>query len=138
MANSDNVLRGGLTPKHIDIRELFRVLKFSPFKPEILKPPKDGSAADSGNSPYYYKYPAPVREFSLTVIGGGENRYAETGPSIIIVTEGELHIADSAKRNTAILKKGESAFIPAGSALRGLDFSGNYTAYTAGIGETEN
>jgi mannose-6-phosphate isomerase len=132
MANSDNVLRGGLTPKHIDLKELFKVLKFSPFKPQILKP------ADSGNSSSCYKYPAPAREFSLTVIKGGENRYAETGPSIIIITEGELRIEDSVKRNTVILKKGESAFIPQGAAGQGLNFSGNYTAYAAGIGETEN
>jgi mannose-6-phosphate isomerase len=38
MANSDNVLRGGLTSKHVDIEELTRILKFVPFRPEILRP----------------------------------------------------------------------------------------------------
>jgi mannose-6-phosphate isomerase len=137
MANSDNVLRGGLTPKHIDIKELFRVLKFSPFKPEILKPV--GNGADNDNSPACYKYPAPAREFSLSCYSSSNSTnsnivYNEKGPSIIIVTDGELRIEDSAKRNTVLLKKGESAFIPASSALKGLDFSGDYNAYTAGIG----
>ncbi|AEF80800.1 mannose-6-phosphate isomerase, class I [Leadbettera azotonutricia] len=138
MANSDNVLRGGLTPKHIDIKELFRVLKFSPFKPVILKP----AGTDAGNTPAFFRFPTPAREFALGCYknsnsANSEITYNEKGPSIIIVTDGELHIADNVKRNTVILNKGESAFIPASSALRGLSFSGNYTAYAAGIGEKE-
>ena len=38
MANSDNVLRGGLTPKHIDVPELLRVLDFAPVHPADLSP----------------------------------------------------------------------------------------------------
>ena len=38
MANSDNVLRGGLTPKHIDVPELLRVLDFTPVDADSLKP----------------------------------------------------------------------------------------------------
>ena len=40
MANSDNVLRGGLTPKHIDVPELLKVLDFKPQQIEILKEKK--------------------------------------------------------------------------------------------------
>ncbi len=36
MANSDNVVRGGLTPKHVDVRELLRVLRFEPEPPRLL------------------------------------------------------------------------------------------------------
>jgi mannose-6-phosphate isomerase len=133
MANSDNVLRGGLTPKHIDIEELFRVLKFSPFKPEIIKPVGTEAALPC------YKYPAPAGEFSLSCYKSSNSTnsdtiYTEKGPSIIIVIDGELRITDNVKRNTVILKKGESAFIPAGAAREGLNFSGAYTAYAAGIG----
>jgi mannose-6-phosphate isomerase class I len=39
MANSDNVLRGGLTPKHVDVPELMKVLEFAPMQPEIIQPP---------------------------------------------------------------------------------------------------
>ena len=38
MANSDNVLRGGLTPKHVDVPELLRVLDFTPTTEETLRP----------------------------------------------------------------------------------------------------
>lgn len=39
MANSDNVLRGGLTPKHVDVPELLRVLDFAPTPKARLRPP---------------------------------------------------------------------------------------------------
>ena len=134
MANSDNVLRGGLTSKYIDIPELMHVLDFSPFKPEIIKGIGDASGE--------YEYPVPSREFSLSVIKGGENIYLETGPSIIFVTEGKLTINTPASAGginmipEIILEKGESAFIPAGN--KGLIFSGGYTLYTAGIGLITN
>ena len=38
MANSNNVLRGGLTPKHVDVDELLRVLTFNPGQAEVLQP----------------------------------------------------------------------------------------------------
>lgn len=123
MANSDNVLRGGLTPKHIDLPELFRILNFKASRPDILREPDD-----SGDM--YYRYPAPCREFSLFAVKNSSHIYSETGPAIIIVTRGELAIRG--KTGETILKKGESAFIPAKHGS--LQFSGNYTLYMAGIG----
>ena len=38
MANSDNVLRGGLTPKHVDVPELLRILDFHPVPEASLRP----------------------------------------------------------------------------------------------------
>ncbi|HMA67154.1 MAG TPA: mannose-6-phosphate isomerase, class I, partial [Desulfosalsimonadaceae bacterium] len=55
MANSDNVLRGGLTAKHVDVAELMRALDFTPRKSEILTP-QAGAACES-------VYPTPVAEF---------------------------------------------------------------------------
>jgi mannose-6-phosphate isomerase len=126
MANSNNVLRGGLTPKHVDIPELLRVLDFTPFQPEILK---IEDASESTVSVGEYEYPVPCKEFSLSVIRGGTHIYLETGPSIVLVTQGELIINGLAE---TVLKKGESAFIPAGNSR--LKFSGNYTVYAAGTG----
>jgi mannose-6-phosphate isomerase class I len=76
-----------------------------------------------------YEYPVPCKEFSLSIIKGGTQVYLETGPSIVLVTQGEL-IINGLKET--ILKRGESAFIPAGN--NGLKFSGNYTVYAAGTG----
>jgi mannose-6-phosphate isomerase len=121
MANSDNVLRGGLTPKYVDVDELMRILVFSPFRPEILRPEPFSPAAS--------RYACPCGDFSLTVMkGAGENvPYQAEGPSIMIVTEGELR-ADAGEKS-AVLRRGESAFVPAGARL---DFSGDYTLYAAG------
>jgi mannose-6-phosphate isomerase len=130
MANSDNVLRGGLTPKHIDLKELFRVLEFSPHRPRILSP-----GEDNGKGASVFKYPVPCREFSLSILTGGENACYESGPSIVMVTQGEVRVSDNSGREETVLKKGESAFIPAGAVSRGLRFSGRYTLYAAGTGK---
>ncbi|MCB2148000.1 MAG: mannose-6-phosphate isomerase, class I, partial [Deltaproteobacteria bacterium] len=60
MANSDNVLRGGLTPKHVDVPELLSVFRFEETPIKILEPVTVGPA-ESG-------YDCPAEEFSLTVI----------------------------------------------------------------------
>jgi mannose-6-phosphate isomerase len=112
MASSDNVLRGGLTPKHIDIPELTRILMFSPFMPEILDP-----AAGGGENPDFFRYPAPCGEFSLSRRwGGGKGeRYAEEGPSIVLLTEGRALLSRGGA--SLSLEGGESAFIAAGTEV---------------------
>jgi len=66
MANSDNVLRGGLTPKHIDIEELIQHIEFEPTNPTILKGDVIG--------PFEIQFPCPVPDFGLTKIAlmGGQ------------------------------------------------------------------
>jgi mannose-6-phosphate isomerase len=117
MANSDNVLRGGLTSKHIDPPELFDILTFSAFKPEILHP-----------NPL--KYPVTCTEFALSVIKDN-GVWTENGPAIIIVTQGEVTIASS--EGVENLKQGESAFIAAGNAEK-FSLNGKFTLYIAGTG----
>ena len=126
MANSDNVLRGGLTAKHVDIGELTRVLDFSPCQPEILAPPPGGSAR--------FTYPAPCDEFALSVYDSfgreTEMAFAESGPAICVVVAGEALLAGS--RDTLSLKRGESAFIPAGAA-KPVRLRGECTLYAAAL-----
>jgi mannose-6-phosphate isomerase len=125
MANSDNVLRGGLTAKHADIPELVHILRFSPFLPEILRPPPGGS---------FFRYPSPGGEFSLSVLSGGAIPFPDAGPSIVAVTEGRAFFsgADTGGKPFT-LGQGESAFIPARASPEGLFLSGAYTLYAAGI-----
>jgi mannose-6-phosphate isomerase len=124
MANSDNVLRGGLTSKHIDIPELMKVLDFNPLKPQIIKPEAHFSC---------FTYPAPCEEFSLTVIrgtGGVINMPATLAQSasIGIVTEGEVSVSGT------VLKRGESAFFPsANSGESPLALQGHFTFYIASV-----
>jgi len=123
MANSDNVLRGGLTPKHIDIPELLNILDFNPFKPDILKAPESVTGI--------FRYPSGCDEFSLSIMrsANGKTAFTEEGPAICIVTEGELIISDKT------FKKGESVFIPAGGKDSSpLFFAGNYCLYVAALG----
>jgi len=120
MADSDNVLRGGLTSKHVDREELFRILDFSEYRPEILKVPEPAVS--------WYTYPSPAGEFSLTVMQGerAEFQYHRTGPSIVLLTEGTASVSGTD------LSKGDSVFIP---AEKSLIFSGTFTAYAAGVNE---
>jgi len=131
MADSDNVLRGGLTPKHIDVPELMKVLDFNPLKPQIMKPETNFSR---------FTYPVPCEEFSLTVIRGtgGVVALPETSPlalaqsaSIGIVTEGEVSVSGM------ILKQGESAFFPAADKTANgespLTLQGHFTLYIASV-----
>ncbi|PNI01537.1 mannose-6-phosphate isomerase, class I [Vibrio diazotrophicus] len=57
MANSDNVVRCGLTPKHVDTRELLEITDFSPITPATVK----GRANTDGSTDYI----VPVDDFAL-------------------------------------------------------------------------
>jgi mannose-6-phosphate isomerase len=121
MANSDNVLRGGLTTKHMDVEELAGILKFSPFNPEVLQVPR-------GN-PRVFRYHTGCREFSLAFMPGqgDEEVFPGTGPAILLVTGGTA-VLRGGKGETLTLEQGESAFIPAGGEIT---LSGTYTLYAA-------
>jgi len=123
MANSDNVLRGGLTPKHVDVPELMRVLEFAPLKPRVITP-------EPGLSDFTYQ--VPCEEFSLRVMhgSGGSTPLALNGPSICIVTEGAVSIEGE------ILPKGASIFVaPYGHGEKPLVLRGSYTLHIASIGK---
>ncbi|MDR1617858.1 MAG: mannose-6-phosphate isomerase, class I, partial [Treponema sp.] len=109
MANSDNVLRGGLSSKHIDPEELMGILNFAPFKPAILSHPDDEDFPFFNEYPFrgdpscfYSRYPGDSEEFFLSVMKGrGEmpagSPGADTagfpdiaGPAIVLVTEGQV------------------------------------------------
>ncbi|MCL2233711.1 MAG: mannose-6-phosphate isomerase, class I [Treponema sp.] len=124
MADSDNVLRGGLTPKHVDLNELLSVLDFSEYKPELLNIPEP--------SPAYFTYPAPVRDFALSSMhsSGGEIAFREKEAAIVILTKGSAAVHEKESGQELTLNTGESVFIPAGEKA-GLVFSGTFTAYVA-------
>jgi mannose-6-phosphate isomerase len=128
MANSDNVLRGGLTPKHVDVEELLRILNFSPFCPEIIKSPNPQAAC--------FTYPVPCGEFSLSFHTGRgpEADFFREGPFILIVTQGTLILSEKGAGEEQVLEKGESAFIPAKTAEEGISLRGTYSLYAAGVG----
>ncbi|TDH25618.1 mannose-6-phosphate isomerase, class I [Segetibacter sp. 3557_3] len=103
MANSDNVLRGGLTPKHIDVPELLKHTLFEGIEPNVLK----GEVLSGGE----VNYPCPVSDFAISKIDLlPELRHTATSNSaeIFIVTEGELRTVNVYHR----FKKGDCFFVP--------------------------
>lgn len=112
MANSDNVLRGGLTSKYVDIPELLRVLDF-----RCLDDPRV-QAVDG-------EYPVPIDEFRLNrleVTADGVT-VDHDGPSIVMVTEGSLQAGD------VQLQPGDAVWIPAGDPA--VELRGKATAFWA-------
>jgi mannose-6-phosphate isomerase len=132
MANSDNVLRGGLTSKHVDLPELMKVLDFSPLEPEILRPSPENVCDMRNASLGCFRYPSACEEFSLSVMRGAgkETVFCGTGPAICVITGGELMV--TGKDGEMTFKQGESFFIPAGDTKR-PSFRGNYTLYAASL-----
>ena len=86
MANSDNVLRGGLTLKNIDVPELLRVLNFNDEKAEIIRG-KNASAVET-------IFPTPAAEFELSRIQLADQQVfrsgTRNGPDILIVLNGAV------------------------------------------------
>jgi mannose-6-phosphate isomerase len=124
MANSDNVLRGGLTPKHIDLPELTRILAWAPMKPEILHPTEAG--------PGLAAYNTPAREFKLfRLAGSAPLSFPDRGPLIVLAVQGEarLRFSGGAGVEELTLKRGESAFIAARQSREELEITGASTLY---------
>ncbi|MDR2796657.1 MAG: mannose-6-phosphate isomerase, class I [Spirochaetaceae bacterium] len=120
MAASDNVIRGGLTPKHIDRAELFDVSEFGPFMPGILKP-KTGCL---------YRYPVPANDFSLVRIDstGTDTAFPVSSPaSILVCVDGKVCICLRDGGEIPV-GRGESVFIAEYSGIR---LSGSFEAYIA-------
>jgi mannose-6-phosphate isomerase len=115
MASSDNVLRGGLTPKHVDVPELLEVLEF-------VTGPATLVATERRGSEVVYKAPAP--EFLLSRIDGAAGALdAVSGPEILVVTRGAVEVVRGDER--ARLRAGEAVLVPAAGgpyALEGADF----------------
>ncbi|EUA06631.1 mannose-6-phosphate isomerase, class I [Mycobacterium xenopi 4042] len=112
MANSDNVLRGGLTPKHVDVPELLRVLDFTPTTEAQLRPPvhRDGLEL-------IYDTPAP--EFAVSVLTLADEHLGHEvdapsrhdGPQILLCTEGSTAVHGKSRALT--LNRGMAAWVAA-------------------------
>ncbi len=101
MANSDNVLRGGLTPKHVDVAELLEHVVFVPTSPKIIEGAKITTSE--------IVYPAPVKDFQLNRIGIVEDEeivLSALSTDIYFIYQGSIRVTTGDE--TLELKAGEA------------------------------
>ncbi|MFD4722614.1 mannose-6-phosphate isomerase, class I [Streptomyces sp. NPDC058423] len=120
MANSDNVLRCGLTPKHVDVPELLRVVRFEAGDPGVLRP----EASPSGEE----LYDTPIDEFRLSRFvrpeGAAPVDLTLPTPQILLATAGRPNAGE------LTLAPGQSVFVPAGEKA---ELSGTGTVFRATV-----
>ncbi|MFC8531079.1 mannose-6-phosphate isomerase, class I [Nocardia sp. NPDC057227] len=132
MANSDNVLRGGLTPKHVDVPELLRVLDFEPIAlPVVLPEP-------AGDGSVRYRTPAPefaLRRFDLAA-GAAHVPLTHAGPGIVLCTAGRVRLHD--RDGAAVtLARGGAAWVSAADIdIRAQALEGRAQVFCACVGST--
>lgn len=103
MANSDNVIRGGLTAKHIDVEELLSVVSFESFEPDIQQ----------ASGPEHC-FVSPGSGFELTQLESPDGVAIETlGPELVLITSGTVQLQGS-DGSYLSLEAGGAAFIEAG------------------------
>lgn len=110
MAGSDNVLRCGLTSKHVDTEELLRVVRFTAAPVRPLRP-----AANAGGEEVY---PAPVDDFRLSRIRPGTPPGCALdahGPQILVCTGGRVRLAG--QEEELELTAGGAVYAPAGERV---------------------
>jgi mannose-6-phosphate isomerase len=112
MANSDNVLRGGLTPKHVDVPELLRVLDFTPTDESELRPRSTREGIE-----IVYDTPAPEFAVSMLRLEGDDVGHEidaparHDGPQVLFCTQGSVQI--HAKSSVLTLDRGAAAWVAA-------------------------
>ncbi|MCY7326429.1 MAG: mannose-6-phosphate isomerase, class I [Microbacteriaceae bacterium] len=122
MAASDNVLRGGLTPKHVDVPELLNVLDFTPRALPVLTPERP--------SPGLEVYRPTVPDFVLVRFGGGAPAtFPLHGPAIAICTRGSVALSGA---SSARLDRGSAVYITPDEAEITLAGDGEVFVATTG------
>ncbi len=117
MANSDNVLRAGLTPKHIDIEELLAntICQPKPTEHICLRPEIIGNAQH---------YPIPVEDFKFSLYQGDATITCESAEMILAI-DSEVVLTHE-KGETLRLSKGQSAFVPYQTGKYQVSSAGSY------------
>ncbi len=124
MLASDNVLRGGLTPKHIDVEELSKVLVFESTEPTLVKTKTLAVGFEK------FDLPTPEFDFYRGEVGSN-NLLADLnlpGDSIVLCTQGSVAVSNS-QEEREVINSGEAVFM-AGDA-RSFSLAGNGTVFMA-------
>ena len=110
MAASDNVLRGGLTPKHVDVGQLLRIADTTPAPPPVLPATPLAPGVD--------RFDPGIPDFALdrVRVSGSPVRLDLPGPAIVVATRGAVRVADAGGERTlrpgrAVLAAGDDAIV---------------------------
>ena len=124
MASSDNVLRGGLTPKYIDVPELTANIQFIESTPQTYRVTPIAKGA-------MQIYPVPVDDFAFATFVAGEkpNLFTCHAPEIVLCLAGKLMLQTEFEQIE--LQKGESCFIPASTRAYTIQGSATGARVTA-------
>ena len=121
MSSSDNVVRAGLTSKHVDVATLLDIVETDPMTVDVQRP----SAVDGVVS-----YRSPVEEFSLQRIDLNGGAEIKPGPAILLCTSGHARLESRAGSHP--LGRGAAAWMAASEGPARLD--GTATVFRAGVG----
>lgn len=123
MANSDNVLRGGLTPKHMDVPALLDVVITEPMRPDVLR-------ADGASTTYL----TPAPEFALTRYEAPTNvGRTLTGPEIVLCAGGEVTVSEPGG-SAVSASAGQAVWAPA--SVREITLTSTGLTFVAALGST--
>jgi mannose-6-phosphate isomerase len=127
MAASDNVLRGGLTPKRVDVGELLQVLRFEVLADPILR--------STEVAPGVLTWPVPVSDFvlyRLTLDGTRPpTEVPASGPRIVLSVAGDLFVGQAVDGTPIELSAGTAAYAPAGAGR--IKVAGDGVAFVAAV-----
>jgi mannose-6-phosphate isomerase len=126
MANSDNVLRGGLTNKHIDVSELMKHVRFEPVVPQVIK-------GVPGQAKGEEVFPTPVNDFELHRISlkaGEQTTVTANTADIYFVYQGSAEATAGSEHLS--LKKGEAMLAKAGTEVQ-FKSTDNTVIFTATV-----
>jgi mannose-6-phosphate isomerase len=118
MSSSDNVLRGGLTNKHVDMAELLRVLSFA----DAPLPVRWARPVDANE----VTWDTPTREFRLSRlrVSGEPAARTATGPEVLLCVDGTVHLRPGDGTAGVDLPQGASAFVPASNGSYQIEGTG--------------
>ncbi|AWX14761.1 mannose-6-phosphate isomerase, class I [Mergibacter septicus] len=111
MACSDNVIRGGLTPKYVDIPQLLSIIDCQEITPSIISP--------ASNENGIFTYQTPTKDFALSNLNYQQNiklDFTSSSATILLVMEGEIEII--AEEQKLVLSQGKSIFMDAKTACQ--------------------
>ena len=101
MAASDNVVRAGLTPKHVDVPELLSIASFTPIPAPLWEA--------TPLSPNTLSYRPPVAEFTLTIAREPGDQLPAAGPRTLLCLEGSVAIVSATQRHD--MTRGDTLFV---------------------------